>query len=105
MTSSASSRGADGDRLARTLELYRDLTMALRDRITVLSKPGTDAEAPLREALRVVRDHHMALRTVLDIEEGLKEGSKADVDGGGAYDLDAARAEILARLAVWNAEG
>ena len=35
MTNSADA-AADGDRLDRTLELYRDLTVALRDRLTLL---------------------------------------------------------------------
>jgi hypothetical protein len=100
MTSSAVDRAADSDRLARTLELYRDLTVALRDRITLLR---TGAETDCKDATMMVRDHHKALQTVLEIEASLGKRSKAGGEGAGAeLDLDAARTEIAARLAVWT---
>jgi hypothetical protein len=104
MTSSAVDRAADSDRLGRSLDLYRDLTMALRDRIALL-QAGTGEDATCRDAIGVVRDHHKALQTVLEIEASLGKRSKAWADGAGELDLDAARAEIVARLAVWPAEG
>jgi hypothetical protein len=99
MTSSAVDRAADSDRLERTLELYRDLTVALRDRITLL-KSG--AQADCKDATGAVRDHHKALQTVLEIEASLGKRSKPWAEGAGLeLDLVAARAEIAARLAVW----
>jgi hypothetical protein len=99
MTSSAVDRAADSDRLARTLEMYRDLTMALRDRITLLQ---TGAKTDCKDATTLVREHQKALQTVLEIEVSLAKRGNAWSDGAGhELDLDAARAEIAARLAVW----
>jgi hypothetical protein len=100
MTISAD-RAADGDRLERTLELYRDLTMALRDRITLL-KAGTSDD--VKGAAEVVGAHRKALQMVLEIEASLGKRTKATDGGSGAeLDLGAARTEIVERLAVWVA--
>ena len=100
MTNSADA-AADGDRLDRTLALYRDLTVALRDRITFL-EAGTEDDG--KGAAEKCREHRKALQTVLDIEAGLGKRTKATDGGAGiALDLDAARAEIVERLAVWAA--
>jgi hypothetical protein len=103
MTSSAIDRVADSDRLTRTLDLYRDLTVALRDRITLL-RTGTGENTDGKALAGIVRDHQRALQTVLDIEASLGKRSKASA-GGMELDLPAARAEIVARLAVWAAAG
>ena len=85
---------ADEDRLARNLELYRDLSVALQERITVIRAGGGDAGC--KDA------HQRALQTVHEIEAGLVKKNRSWTDGGGGeLDLAAARAEILARLAAW----
>jgi len=97
-----SADAADSDRLERNLALYRDLTVALRDRITLMEARTDD---DLKEIADDVRGHRKALLTVLDIEAGLAQRTKANDGGAGAeLDLDAARAEVVARLAVWAAE-
>jgi hypothetical protein len=97
---SAVDRAGDSDRLARTLELYRDLTVALRDRITLL-KAGTADDR--KDLGREVKDHERALQSVLDIEASLGKRSRAWAAGASELDLGAARAEIAARVAVWLA--
>ena len=54
-------------------------------------------------ALDAARDQRKALQAVLDIEASLGIRSRAWAGGAGELDLDAARAEIVARLAVWAA--
>jgi hypothetical protein len=103
MTSSAVDRAADGGTLGRTRDLYRDLTVALRDRITHLTA-GSGEEADVRDAVEVVRDHRRVLEAVLEIEATLGTARGTDTVGS-TLDLDAARAEVLARLAVWAAAG
>ena len=103
MTISASDAAADSDRLDRSLELYRDLSVALRGQIAQL-KAGTGGDAGGKGAEEALRSYHRALQTVLEAEAGLVKRSRAGAGGaGGELDLDAARAEILARLAVWVA--
>jgi hypothetical protein len=100
MTISADA-AADSDRLERTLALYRDLTVALRDRITLLEAgTGDGAERVADE----VRAHKKVLLAVIEHEASLGRRTKAADGGAGlALDLDAARAEVVARLAVWAA--
>lgn len=100
MTISAVDRAGDSDRLERSLELYRDLTVALRERITLL-KAGTGDDG--KDLGGSVRELQRVLNTVLDIEAGL--GKRRKAWGGEALDLAAARDEIAARLAVRDAEG
>lgn len=103
MTISAD-EAADGDRLERTLALYRDLTMALRERITLLEAGIDDDKVERRAVKEVVRDHQKTLQAVLEIEASLGKRTKAGGEGAsGELDLDAARAEIVQRLAVWAA--
>ena len=101
MTISAFERADDSDRLERTLELYRDLTLALRERITLL-EAGTD-DPRCAQTADAVKAHRRALQTVLEIEAGL--GKRHRAWGGGAeLDLAAARAEVAQRLAVRGTE-
>jgi len=103
MTISASDAAADSDRLDRSLELYRDLSVALRGRIAQL-KAGAGGDAGGEGAEDALTSYNRALRAVLDAEAGLVKRSGAWTGGaGGELDLDAARAEIVARLAVWVA--
>lgn len=101
MTISAIEPGrADENRLERNLELYRDLSMALQERIAFIRAGGGDAGC--KDTLDAVKAHQRALQTVLELEAGLVKKSKSWTDGGGGeLDLAAARAEILARLAAW----
>lgn len=105
MTISASEQAADGDRLERSLELYRDLSVALRGKVAQL-KAGTGGDAGCKDAEDALKAHNKALQTVLDAEAGLVRRNRAWAGGAGVeLDLGAARAEIIARLAVWGAEG
>jgi hypothetical protein len=100
MTISADA-AADSDRLERTLALYRDLTVALRDRITLL-EAGTEGDG--EGIADTIREYRAALLTVLEHEASLGRRTEATDGGAGvALDLDAARAEIVERLAVWAA--
>ena len=47
----------------------------------------------------------MQLQTIIEIEASLGIRSRASDGAGGELDLGAARAEILARLAVWSDAG
>lgn len=101
MTISALEEFHSGDLLARNYELYRDLSVALLERIACL-KGGAGGDAGCKETVVALKDHHKALQTVLDLEASLVKRSRCWTDGGGReLDLAAARAEILARLAVW----
>jgi hypothetical protein len=105
MTISAQNGAADADRLTRSLELYRDLTVALRGQITTLSEGGP-VPADCKDPLDVIKAHQRAIQTIIDIEERLAKSQRAWAEGaGGELDLDAARAEIAARLSRWVASG
>ena len=100
MNISAVDRADDeADRLERTLELYRDLTVALSDRIALLKAGTADDGKGLGGD---VKELQRALNTILEIEAGL--GKRRKAWGGVELDLDAARTEVAARLAVWAAE-
>lgn len=104
MTISASDEAADSDRLDRALELYRDLSVALRGQIDNL-KAGVASGKDVKDAVDALKVFTNAMNTAHDLEAGLVKRSRAGAGGAGAcLDLDAARAEILARLAVWVAE-
>jgi hypothetical protein len=104
MTISASDAAADGHRPDRSLELYRDLSVALSEQIAQL-KAGTGSNAEGRGAEQALMSYCRALQGALDAEACLVKRSGAWAMGpGGELDLEAARAEILARLAVWVAE-
>ena len=103
MTSSAGEWAGDSDWLGRTFELYRDLSVALRDRITFL-KAGVGEDADDKKTLvESIKDHQRILQTVLDNEGKIGRRSREWAGGTGVLDLDAARAEIVARLSVWAA--
>jgi hypothetical protein len=102
MTSSAGEWAGDSDWLERALELYRDLTVALRDRITALkAEIGFDADC--KKTTDALEAHQRLLQTVLDREAKIGRRSREWAGGTGELDLDAARAEIVARLSVWTA--
>jgi hypothetical protein len=86
--------------LGNSLELYRDLAVVLRGQITHLKARTGDGAGKLPE--EALKAHHRALRAVLKAEASLVKRSKADGPGV-KLDLDTARAEIVARLAVWVA--
>lgn len=102
MTSSAGEWAGDSDWLDRTFELYRDLSLALRDRITFL-KAGIGGDADCKETMAAVRDHQRSLQTVLHHEAKIGRRNREWAGGARGLDLDAARAEIVARLSVWAA--
>ncbi len=94
------------DMFDRNFEMYRDLSLALRDRITLLKvKVGEDPAC--RDTLEAIKAHNKALQTVLELEVGLARQSRirGAGEGGGELDLAAARAEIAQRLAAWAGEG
>jgi DNA uptake protein ComE-like DNA-binding protein len=100
MTISATDRAVHSSRLEHSLELYRDLAVALSGRITDLKTGAGDEDCKLSEA--ALKAHRRALQTVLEVEVSLAKRSNAD-GAGTMLDLNSARAEILARLAVWGA--
>lgn len=103
MTNSAHDRIRDAERLDDAVDLYRDLSGALRQRITLL-KTHIGEDPDCGESVKALQNHHKALQTVLDIEERLGKRTNAGGAGGSVeLDLDAARQEILARLARWAA--
>ncbi len=104
MAISADDRAAGQDKLDRTLALYRDLTVALRDRVTLL-KAAAGGEGACKSVAAAVQDHHRTMQAILQIEASLGIRSRASDGAGGELDLGAARAEILARLAVWSDAG
>jgi hypothetical protein len=105
MTISAEHRAADADRLSRSLELYRDLTVALRERLRAI-RAQSDIDPDSKKAADAVDQHRKALLTIIEIEDRLGRQQRDRAGGAGAeLDLDAARGEILARLARWAADG
>jgi hypothetical protein len=101
MTISASDEAADSARLGRSLELYSDLAVALRGQIDQL-KAAVDGNLEGKIAEDAFKLFRQAL-WVAETEASLAKRSRAGGGAGGRLDLDAARAEILARLAVWAA--
>jgi hypothetical protein len=105
MTISASKGAADRDRLVQSLDLYRDLSVALGERIARLRADPSD-DANCKESLDAIKAHQRALQTVIDLEGSLEKRRQAWVDGTCTeLDLGAAREEIRAKLAVWASEG
>lgn len=109
MTTAAFDRGASTSMLEASLELYRDLSVALRGLITRLKADAGmtagDAKETGKEVESALASHRKALQTVLDLEASFGKRKQAWADGASELDLDAARAEIAERLAVWLAEG
>ena len=107
MTFSASEPAAASDRLDRSLELYRDLSVALLGRIAQL-KAGTEGVGDAKvckDADGELKSHKRILLNVLEAEASLEKRSRSGDGAGAELDLDAARAEILERLGAWAAEG
>jgi len=94
--------------LEASLELYRDLSVALRGMIARLkATAGSDAGAARdtgKEVESALASHRKALQTVIDFEASFGKRKQAWADGASELDLDAARAEIAQRLALWLAE-
>jgi hypothetical protein len=105
MTISASKGAAGRDRVTQSLDLYRDLSVALGERIARLRADLND-DADCKQSLDAIKAHQRVLQYVLDLEGGLEKRKKAWIDGSCTeLDLGAARDEIRARLAVWRADG
>ena len=103
MTISANRRAAPSEALEQSLELYRDLSMALAEKIAELKAGDVNADG-CNESSETVKSHRKALQTVLEFEASLVKRSNAWIEGTSLeLDLIAARAEIVARLAVWVA--
>lgn len=104
MTISALEEVRSSDLLGRNFKLYRDLSAALEDRIAQL-KAGMDFDPACKDTLEAVKAQQRALQSVLELEASLVKRSRCWTDGGEfELDLDAARAEITARLAVWTGQ-
>ncbi|WP_424934235.1 hypothetical protein [Amaricoccus macauensis] len=103
MKISAPNGVTEAETLSETLKMYRDLSNALRRRITVLQSNGLDDNGN-RYSVETMLAHFKALQTVMNLEECLAEqapnGKQRGVED---LDLDSARAEISSRLSVWNA--
>ncbi len=92
------------DVLGRNFQLYRELSLALQDKVTRL-KADKDTDPDCKNTLEAVKAHQRALQTVLELEASLVKRSRSWTDGGGVeLDVGAARAEIRARLAAWTGE-
>ena len=102
MTSSAGEWAGDSDLLERALELYRDLSVALRDEITAL-KAEIGADADCKTTMEASRRISGICRPFSTNEAKIGRRSREWAGGTGELDLDAARAEIVARLSVWTA--
>lgn len=88
--------------LDQSLEIYRDLSLALRGHIIALREGAVAGGDDAKKRDDLIKSHQAALSRVLDIEVGL--GKRTQARGGGVeLDLDAARAEIRERLAQWSA--
>jgi hypothetical protein len=104
MTISAKALARDSDLLERSMDLYRDLADALRKQISGLQDAadfGGDTKGLNLE--QAIRSHQKSLQSVLELEIGLAKRQDARAEGV-ELDLDAARAEIRARLARWIAD-
>lgn len=105
MTISAAEAFRANDVFERNFEMYRDLSLALRERIARI-RADVGEDAGCREVLDAVKAHQKALQTVLEIEASLVKRTRSSGDaGGGELDLAAARAEVAARLARWSERG
>jgi hypothetical protein len=102
MTISAKAEDRDSDLLERAMDLYRDLSLALRRTIDGLQEAADTSGEP-KGLEQSIRSHQKSLQSVLELEIGLAKRQNAR-DGGVELDLDAARAEIRARLAQWLAD-
>lgn len=86
------------------LDLYRDLTVALSERIADLkTRHGDDAEC--KKIGDSLREHRRLMQSVFELEASLGKCRQLGEGASGELDLGAARTEILARLATWSAGG
>lgn len=94
--------------LEASLELYRDLSVALRGMIARLKATAGNDVGAARETGKDVESaltlYRKALQTIIDSEASFGKRRQAWADGASELDLDAARAEIAQRLALWQAE-
>lgn len=94
------------DRLARSLELYRDVSVALRRRIEDLKVEDPLSDIDCKKAAAAIAAHQKALQTLLDLEVRLEKQRSTPVRGDGLeLDLETARAEIFSRIDVWRQKG
>ncbi|HET9069534.1 MAG TPA: hypothetical protein VFN28_12880 [Amaricoccus sp.] len=85
------------------MELHRDLSVAFSGQVAQL-KAATEGRLDSELALKAFALFDRAL-LIAEAEASRVERSGAGSGAWGGLDLDAARAEILAKLAVWAAEG
>ncbi|WP_424927665.1 hypothetical protein [Amaricoccus tamworthensis] len=97
---------SQSDRLVRSLELYRDVSVALRRRIEELKEEDPRSDIDCKQAAAAIAAHQKALQTLLDLEARLAKQNSTPVRGDGLeLDLETARAEIFSRIDVWRAKG
>lgn len=95
----------EAETLSESLELYRDLSEALRERIRVL-KSNAREHAISRHSVDAIQAHFKALQTVIDLEDSLARQASNGREGSiEELDLNSARAEIASRLSVWATSG
>jgi glycerate kinase len=88
--------GEDAE-LERARDLHRSCGRTLR---RIIRKLETQAESDMQPKLDGAIQHYQkSLFRVLDLEEQLKARGGVGGDGGAALDLEAARREVLERLA------
>ncbi len=105
MTTPACDGAPSSSILEGSLELYRDLSVALRGVIARLKATTIGSSSEDCKALETaLAGHRKALQTVIDTEASFGKRKQAWAGGASELDLDAARAEIAQRLAVWLAE-
>ena len=101
MTISATDVATGSAWLDCTQELYRDLAVALCGKIAQL-KAGNGSKVDWKDTDEALKAFQRTLLSLIEAEASLVKRTDARGAGAGAeLDLDAARAEILARLAVW----
>jgi len=91
----------------RACALYEEIAETLTGVLSAIRREG-DAAAPLNRAeLEVVKAHQKTILMVLDFEAQLlkQRPPAARTAGGSSLDLDAARAEVVGRLARLAGEG
>ncbi|QDL93087.1 hypothetical protein FDP22_15625 [Paroceanicella profunda] len=92
--------------IGRARRMYEMLSEALASAIADLRDEEDQDPAGARARLDLIRSHHKALQTVIDIEVSLEKRSR-EIGGAseGVLDLDAARAEVWRRLARLQGTG
>lgn len=101
MKISANEADASLDLIERARVLYRDLSVGLQERIADLTT-AHDRDPDCKGHAEAVKAHHRALQIVLDLEASLeKRNGRWNSGASFELDLDSARAEVLARVAVW----